>query len=62
MDLAREYVLLGLRFDRLSTGFGDAYTGDPRVLRNEWHIAERLGRSRGFQILDPSHASVDEIA
>lgn len=37
-------------------------TGDPRVLRNEWHIAERLGRSRGFQILDPSHASVDEIA
>lgn len=36
-------------------------TGDPRVLLNEWRIAERLGRARGFQILDPSHASVDEI-
>ena len=31
MDLAREYVLLGLRFDRLSTGFVDAYTGDPAL-------------------------------
>ena len=33
MDLAREYVLLGLRFDRLSTGFVDAYTGDPALRR-----------------------------
>jgi hypothetical protein len=31
VDLAREYVLLGLRFDRLSTGFVDAYTGDPAL-------------------------------
>ncbi|HVX43932.1 MAG TPA: DUF885 domain-containing protein [Mycobacteriales bacterium] len=30
-DLAREYVLLGLRFDRIETGFVDAYTGDPRL-------------------------------
>jgi hypothetical protein len=33
VDLAREYVLLGLRFDRLSTGFVDAYTGDPALRR-----------------------------
>jgi hypothetical protein len=29
MDLATEYVRLGLRFDRLEEGFVDAYTGDP---------------------------------
>ena len=28
-DLVREYLLLGLRFDRLVDGFVDAYTGDP---------------------------------
>lgn len=28
MDLATEYVRLGLRFDRLEDGFVDAYTGD----------------------------------
>ena len=33
MDVAREYVLLGLRFDRLSAGFVDAYTGDPALRR-----------------------------
>lgn len=33
MDLAQEYVLLGLRFDRLEEGFVDAYTGDPRLRR-----------------------------
>lgn len=32
LDVPREYVLLGLRFDRLVEGFVDAYTGDP-VLR-----------------------------
>jgi hypothetical protein len=31
MDLAAEYVRLGLRFDRLEDGFVDAYTGDPAV-------------------------------
>jgi hypothetical protein len=31
MDLAGEYVRLGLRFDRLEEGFVDAYTGDPAV-------------------------------
>jgi len=32
VDLITEYLLLGLRFDRLEPGFVDAYTGDP-VLR-----------------------------
>ena len=31
MDVVHEYVRLGLRFDRLESGFVDAYTGDPRV-------------------------------
>lgn len=34
MDPVREYLLLGLRFDRLMEGFVDAYTGDP-VLRRQ---------------------------
>ncbi len=33
MDLVREYLLLGLRFDRLVDGFVDAYTGDPALRR-----------------------------
>jgi hypothetical protein len=33
VDLPREYVLLGLRFDRLEEGFVDAYTGDPALRR-----------------------------
>jgi hypothetical protein len=33
VDLAREYVLLGLRFNRLSEGFVDAYTGEPALRR-----------------------------
>ncbi|HEU0089152.1 MAG TPA: DUF885 domain-containing protein [Pseudonocardiaceae bacterium] len=32
-DLVREYLLLGLRFDRLIEGFVDAYTGDPALRR-----------------------------
>jgi hypothetical protein len=31
VDVPLEYVRLGLRFDRLESGFVDAYTGDPRV-------------------------------
>lgn len=37
-ELVREYVRLGLRFDRLVEGFVDAYTGDPLLhaeVRNE---------------------------
>ncbi|MGH3907888.1 MAG: DUF885 domain-containing protein [Pseudonocardiaceae bacterium] len=32
-DLVREYLLLGLRFDRLIAGFVDAYTGDQALRR-----------------------------
>ncbi|SHG31944.1 DUF885 domain-containing protein [Streptoalloteichus hindustanus] len=32
-QLVREYLLLGLRFDRLVEGFVDAYTGDPLLRR-----------------------------
>jgi len=31
VDLIDEYLLLGLRLDRLETGFVDAYTGDPTL-------------------------------
>jgi hypothetical protein len=31
VDLPLEYVRLGLRFDRIESGFVDAYTGDPRL-------------------------------
>jgi hypothetical protein len=31
IDLPLEYVRLGLRFDRLESGFADAYTGNPRI-------------------------------
>ena len=30
-DLIREYLVLGLRFDRLVEGFVDAFTGDPAL-------------------------------
>ena len=33
LDVPLEYVRLGLRFDRLESGFVDAYTGDPRLRR-----------------------------
>lgn len=36
-------------------------TGDTRVLLNERAIAEHLNKTRNFQILDPGHASVDQI-
>src|SRR4051812_20105631 len=31
VDVPLEYVRLGLRFDRLESGFVDAYTGDPAL-------------------------------
>src|SRR4051794_8190258 len=31
LDVPLEYVRLGLRFDRLESGFVDAYTGNPRI-------------------------------
>ncbi|MGB3371935.1 MAG: DUF885 domain-containing protein, partial [Rhodococcus sp. (in: high G+C Gram-positive bacteria)] len=32
-SFVREYLLLGLKFDRLEKGFVDAYTGDPELRR-----------------------------
>jgi len=51
VDLIREYLLLGLRFDRLESGFVDAYTGDPALRKqvaNEptAHPAELRSRAR----------------
>ena len=31
--LIREYLLLGLRFDRVESGYVDSYTGDPQLRR-----------------------------
>ena len=36
-------------------------SGDKRVLLNEREIAERLAARRGFRVIDPSTASMDEI-
>ncbi|MBS9534674.1 DUF885 domain-containing protein [Mycobacterium sp. M1] len=33
MELIREYLLLGLRFDRVESGYVDAFTGDPALRR-----------------------------
>ena len=41
-DVALEYVRLGLRFDRLESGFVDAYTGDPRVRAAVEELGYRL--------------------
>jgi hypothetical protein len=35
--LIREYLLLGLRFDRVESGYVDAYTGDPALRRQVDH-------------------------
>ena len=43
LDVPLEYVRLGLRFDRLESGFVDAYTGDKRIRA----AVEEL-RTRGF--------------
>ncbi|HUM00375.1 MAG TPA: DUF885 domain-containing protein, partial [Mycobacterium sp.] len=32
-SLIREYLLLGLRFDRIESGYVDAFTGDPALRR-----------------------------
>ena len=55
VDLVREYLLLGLRFDRLIEGFVDAFTGNPALRRqvdNEpkpepGRLAERAATLRG---------------
>ena len=52
MDIAREYVLLGLRFDRLSEGFVDAYTGDPALRRQVEDEPRPLPAALGAQARD----------
>ncbi|MDT7739961.1 MAG: hypothetical protein QOK09_3330, partial [Mycobacterium sp.] len=32
-DLIREYLLLGLRFDRVESGYVDSFFGDPALRR-----------------------------
>ena len=34
--LIREYLLLGLRFDRIEAGYVDAFTGDPALRQQRW--------------------------
>lgn len=52
MDVAREYVVLGLRFDRLSEGFVDAYTGDPALRAQVADEARPLPVALGAQARD----------
>jgi hypothetical protein len=58
-DVIREYLLLGLRFNRLIDGFVDAYTGDPQLRRqvdNEPRPdpAELSRRAAGLRAVLPS--------
>ncbi|MGY2064460.1 DUF885 domain-containing protein [Blastococcus sp. SYSU DS0619] len=53
-DVALEYVRLGLRFDRLESGFVDAYTGDPRIraqVQDEPAPTPRQLRDRARELL-----------
>ncbi|GAC1401029.1 MAG: hypothetical protein NVSMB60_15370 [Mycobacterium sp.] len=66
--LIREYLLLGLRFDRIEEGYVDSFTGDPALRRQVQNepapdpadlavAAERLGaRVPGADGLDPARA------
>ncbi|MGY1825674.1 DUF885 domain-containing protein [Blastococcus sp. SYSU DS0541] len=54
LDVALEYVRLGLRFDRLEAGFVDAYTGDPRIraqVQDEPAPTPRQLRDRARELL-----------
>ncbi|TFV52957.1 DUF885 domain-containing protein [Blastococcus sp. TF02A-35] len=54
LDIALEYVRLGLRFDRLEPGFVDAYTGDPRIraqVRDEPAPTPQQLRDRARELL-----------
>jgi hypothetical protein len=68
VDVPLEYVRLGLRFDRLETGFVDAYTGDPRlraqIAGEPAPTPSRLrDQARGLLAeLDSSSLPVDRIA
>lgn len=68
LDVALEYVRLGLRFDRLEAGFVDAYTGDPRVraqVMDEPAPTPRQLRDRARELLselDAAELPVDRAA
>jgi hypothetical protein len=54
LDVALEYVRLGLRFDRMEPGFVDAYTGDPRIraqVQDEPAPTPRQLRDRARELL-----------
>ncbi|MDQ4038658.1 MAG: DUF885 domain-containing protein, partial [Actinomycetota bacterium] len=68
MDLITEYLLLGLRFDRLEPGFVDAYTGDPELrgrVDNETPSRPEQLRQRCGELLaelDSSELSGERVA
>jgi hypothetical protein len=68
VDVPLEYVRLGLRFDRLESGFVDAFTGDPRiraqVLDEPAPTPQRLrDQARGLlRELDSAGLSADRTA
>lgn len=59
----REKLLLGRKIDPLPGVFLlRGKSGDARVLENERRIAEKMAGTYGFQVLDPTHATVEQIA
>ncbi|MEP3332255.1 glycosyltransferase family 61 protein [Sedimentitalea sp.] len=59
----REKLLHGRKIDPLPGVFLlRGKSGDARVLENERQIAENMAETYGFKVLDPAHATVDQIA
>jgi hypothetical protein len=61
-SLIREYLLLGLRFDRIESGYVDAFTGDPalrRTVENEPHPRPSDLALRAVELLGALPASLD---
>jgi hypothetical protein len=61
-SLIREYLLLGLRFDRVESGYVDAFTGDPglrRVVENEPRPRPSDLARRAGELLGEIPASLD---
>jgi hypothetical protein len=60
--LIREYLLLGLRFDRIESGYVDAFTGDPglrRAVENEPQARPSELAQRADELLGEIPASLD---
>src|SRR3984957_10566838 len=60
--LIREYLLLGLRFDRIESGYVDAFTGDPglrRAVENEPQARPSDLAQRADELLGEIPASLD---